>query len=100
MFFTSPAEQLQLRKETEEINKRLMNGIEVERVDAVRGIEQANQQTDVEEQAFQDFHRRREVIRIEDRFLASHKNFVNTGNNHLAIAKWLGERNLTERDVT
>jgi hypothetical protein len=88
-----------LRKEAEWFSTHRATAPEQAITDNAVANAESNQAANGEEQDFQDFHRRREMTRVEDRFLASHRDFVNTPQNHLAVVRWLSERNLTEIDV-
>jgi hypothetical protein len=72
--------------------------------EAIAGNEAANADSNqvaaATEEDFHDWHRWRNVIRFEDRFLVTHKDFVDTPQNHLAVVNWLADRGLTELDVT
>jgi hypothetical protein len=93
---TSPADEVRLRAEAEQFEKQRLQSREEAIAGAAAAVAGENQAADAEERDFAQFHKAQNITRAQNRFLAAHDEYVNSGSNAAKFVQWMTERGIDE----
>lgn len=93
---TSPADEIRLRAEAEQFANQHLQSREQAIAGAAAAVAGENQAADAEERDFAQFHKAQNITRAQNRFLAAHDEYVNSGANARKFVQWMTERGIDE----